>query len=421
MKGEKPSVIDRAAARVEPALHKGLGEFGLRRLGPVSLENVAQEKKQKGGNLDVYLHFPFCAEICTFCAFHRQLGSPQQRETYVQSLEQTINDALPKFGQDQKASSIYMGGGTPGMLSLDQAGRILSAVRGNMDTSGATTKFELHPENVDPDFVRGLQGLGVDKFSVGVQNLSEGERGVLKRTITSGEEDIRRLQMLNDLGVPYNIDLMFGTPNQTPDSWRDTFTRIVDEVHPPEMTLYQYVNAHGAVTPRLIASGELERPGVKARHGMYRDAQAYLIDNGYRQTGTLSFSRDQEAEEKQLLRNGRDFFGIGPKTYSSIGRHMFINDARTRDFRPDGDKDTQRYFGIRLPRTAEWALENGFGLFARQRTDGHPVKAPAFLDPWKSEGIAQTYGVLYYMTNQPTFDRRNSEVVYQIGDKPSSS
>lgn len=410
---ERESIIDKAAAKIEPALHRKLGEFGMKRISKVSLDDVAEEKKQNGGNLDLYIHFPFCAEICTFCAFHRQVGHSAQRETYVQSLTETIDQALPKFGEEQPISSIYMGGGTPGMLTLDQTDRILSSVRGNVDASNATTKFELHPENIDPEFIQGLRELGVDRFSVGVQNLSEGERSVLSRTITSGEDDIRRLQILNELGVPYNLDLMFGTPNQTAESWRDSFTRIVDEVHPPEITMYQYVNAHGAMTPRLIERGELERPGVRDRHEMYREAQEHFLDNGYQQTGTLSFSRDEDAKQKLLLKTGKDFFGIGPKTYSKIGRHMFINDARTNHFRPGQEADTQNYYGIQVPRVAEWVMENTFGLFARKKKDEDKRKAPGALDPWKSEGIAQTYGILYYMTNQPSFDRRNARTIYE--------
>ncbi len=389
---------------LEERLHEKVGEAVLGKMNKVSLETVATEKTLNGNSMSLYIHIPFCAEICAFCAFHRRVGNGEQREEYVSALETHVDETLPLFGKSQKVSSIYFGGGTPGLLTTEQAGRIISRVGEGVDISGTPITYELHPENITREYVAGLQDLGVERFSIGVQNLSDSERQVLGRSLTTGDQDIKSLQVLNGQGAQYNIDLIFGTPTQTMVTWRDTVERIVDEVLPPEITLYQYVNAHGSETKKLLAQGLLERPDLRGRYAMYEFARRYLASRGYTQTNTQSFSHDTSKPKRPLLNQGGDFLGIGPKTYSRIGRYIFINDARTSDFKQDGD--TADYYGIKLPAELVKILDRGFALFARQGGDGHRKQHVPDLGIFKSEAITQAYGVLYYINNQPRMQSR---------------
>lgn len=395
---------DRAEIDFEGSLHRLIGEMTLSRMSPVSLDSVAAEKRLKGDDMSVYIHIPFCTEICSFCAFHRRVGNSQQQEAYTSALERHIDDTLTPFGEDQRISSIFVGGGTPGLLSVDQAGRILSRIRGIVDASNTPVTYELHPENITSEYIHSLTDLGVGRFSVGVQNLSDEERKVLGRTLTKGDEDIERLQVLNDQGVEYNLDLMFGTPAQTTLSLEDTLERIVGEVYPLEITLYQYVNAHGSETKKLITQGLLQKPGLQKRRAMYDFARRFLVQAGYRQTNTQSFSRDRSAPARVLLNQGGDFLGLGPKTYSRIGRYVFMNDSRAGDFKPGGN--TTDYYGIRFPVEFIKALDRGFAFFARQNGETHQNLLLPDLGILRSEAITQAYGVLYYVLNQPRMQTR---------------
>lgn len=383
----------------ENALHSKAGEMMLSRMRQVQLPEVAAEKKREGGSLALYVHIPFCTEICSFCAFHRRIGNGKQREEYVGSLVEHINDNLSLFGKNQRVSSIYVGGGTPGLLTPDQAKRVLSRIKDAVDVSGAPITYELHPENITSEYIQSLVGLGVSRFSVGLQNLSNQERQVLGRTLTTGEEDIERLQVLNDQGVEYNLDLMFGTPTQTTPSLKDTLERVVGEVYPPKITLYQYVNAHGSETKKLITQGLLQKPGFQTRRAMYDFARKFLASAGYRQTNTQSFSRDRSAQPRVLLNQGGDFLGLGPKTYSRVGSYIFMNDSRTGDFQPRGN--TTDYYGIKLPIELIKTLDKGFAFFAKQNGKTHHNLPLPDIEILRSEAITQAYGILYYILNQP--------------------
>jgi hypothetical protein len=125
---------------------------------------------------------------------------------------------------------------------------------------------------------------------------------------------------------------------------------------------------------------------------MYTLAKDKLLDEGYRQTSALTFSRSQEPRMRKLLNKGRDFIGLGPRVYSRVGRHFFINDARTADFIQG--QDNERFYGFTTP---EW-FARMVELDSNQITGTSRVKD--FLDPWESEAITQAYGVLYYVLNQ---------------------
>lgn len=397
----------RSGVDLESALHRRSGEIVLSRIRPVSLSDVAIKKKEEGGSLSLYVHIPFCTEICSFCAFHRRVGNGQKQEAYIDALEVHIEETLPLFDRNQKIRSLYIGGGTPGLLTPEQAERVFSRVKGAANTDRTQITYELHPNNITPEYIQALLDLGVGRFSVGVQNLSDAEREILGRTLTTGDEDIEKLQVLNDKGVEYNLDLMFGTPVQTEISFRDTLERITREVYPPEITLYQYVNAHGSETKKLITQGLIKKPGLGERRAMYNFARSFLIQMGYRQTNTQSFSRDKSTPDRVLLNQGGDFLGLGPKTYSRVGQYIFMNDSRTEDFKPGGN--TTDYYGIKLPIGFIRLLDKGFAFFARQQGEITPSLPLPDLGILRSEMITQAYGILYYILNQPRMQTRLAE------------
>ena len=378
-------------------IHKNFGELALGLVSPVNTDKVLSER-DKTRQLGVYVHVPFCTEICSFCAFHREVPKPGRQENYIDALQNHSDTILSSLDGMQNVDSVYFGGGTPSLLSPDDVFRIFQTIGEHVDANEATVSFEIHPENISRSYIKALTAVGIDRFSVGVQNLSGEERQSLHRDLTSEDEDVESLKIMKSLGVPFNVDLMFGTPTQKMDSWILTLDRLTGEVGPDEITLYQYVNAYGSETRKKIVDGELSMPGVSERHTMYRVARSMLLDDGYVQTSTLSFSKKDG--KRKLLNRGRDFIGLGPRTYSKVGRHFFINDATTSDF--VSGRVAERFYGFSMP---SWLN----GLSEKSAAVSGSGKISDSLDPWKSEVITQAYGVLYYVLNQPRISNRIRE------------
>lgn len=388
-----------SSSSTEFFMHKKLGEVVLSLMEPVNATKVISER-DRNRELGLYVHVPFCTEICSFCAFHREVPKSGRQETYVEALEGHIGDVLSQLDGKQNADSVYFGGGTPGLLRPVEVERLFSIISRHVDVSDAFVSFELHPENVTRQYIKDLASVGIKRFSVGIQNLSANERVLLGRDLTSSEEDLEKLKIMQDLGVVFNVDLMFGTPQQTMSSWITTVEGLVDQVAPGEITLYQYVNAYGSQTRKEIEQWILTRPGIAERQKMYKAAKDALRSAGYNQTSTLSFSNvaGVDVNKRKLLNRGRDFVGLGPRTYSKVGKYFFINDSSTSDF--VGDSDSGRFYGLAVP---DWLHKVSEAVLS---SAGDSSGEKGSFDPWKSEAITQIYGVLYYILNQPRIYNR---------------
>ena len=401
MLGERLSRITNSLSSTNSAeffMHKKLGEVVLNSMEPIDTKKVLSER-DKNRHLGIYVHVPFCTEICSFCAFHREIPKPGKQGAYVDALETHINDTLSQLDGNQSVGSVYFGGGTPGLLRPPEVRKLFSVISRNVDVSKASVTFELHPENVNDQYIRDLVSVGITRFSVGVQNLSAHERSSLGRNLTSPEEDLEKLRILKNLGVVFNVDLMFGTPQQTMQSWKETLKELVTQVDPGEITLYQYVNAYGSQTRKEIEQGTLGRPGISERHKMYGVAEDALSSFRYDRTSTLSFSKKgRVVNKRKLLNRGRDFIGLGPRTYSKVGKYFFVNDASTNDF--VSGSDFARFYGIAV---SDWLHKINETVLSFVGDAGGGKNA---FDPWKSEAIAQVYGILYYVLNQPRIYRR---------------
>lgn len=373
-----------------------IGDRALAVMRPISISEVASEKIKAGGVLDLYLHIPFCDRICDYCAFHVKALQPGEMEKYIGVLKRHITKTLSPFSENQQVGSIFVGGGTPGLLKLDETKAIFDAISGLVSVKNVPVSYELHPGNISDRYVDGLRGLGVTRFSVGIQNLSDKERKGIGRDITSSDDDINGLCVLNRHNVQYNVDLMFGTPGQTPESWRGTLTKMTVEVRPPEITLYPFVDSPGALMYKPISRGVVTPPTKKERRNMYNLAGDYLTKVGYKQTSVLSFALDA-GNKRALLNSGTDFLGLGPRTYSGIGGYLFINQVRISDFLR-GEKDAN-FKGIKIPSLVLNSVQEIFKLIAGKENQQSMNAINRTLGIMKAEGVAQTYKLLYYLMN----------------------
>ncbi|HUC21589.1 MAG TPA: radical SAM protein [Streptosporangiaceae bacterium] len=377
---------------VEILLQRTLAGLALARAQPIPLTEVQALNKRLPSSVAVYIHIPFCPEVCSFCAFHRILGGPERIERYVNSLRQHIHTCLSQVGVNRPVRSLLLGGGTPSVLTPAQVERVLSAVSMDLRLDNVPITFEMHPSNVSVEYIEGLLELGINRFSVGIQSLSPLDRVSMGRSLTSPAQDMHALQVMAGLAIRYNVDLIFGSPGQSLDSWSATLMSLVTNIRPPELTIYQYVNAFGARTRISVARGAVARPGLASRHSMYRFARQYLLSCGYDQAGAMKFILpDYRADPPQeFFRDRPDLIGLGPHTYSRLGSWYLINTSRVHDFVDGGESRSSTYIGMRLPRAFEHLAETTFS------GSEHRVSFSA----WRAEWYTQVYGVLYYLLNQ---------------------
>src|SRR5436853_2201676 len=166
----------------------------------------------------LYVHVPFCAQKCAYCAFYSEVSSGALVNGYIDALTRE----LELVAQDLKPRTVFFGGGTPSLLNLRQWEQILGAME-RLNLLGAEEwTVECNPATVSLDKARLLRSFGVNRISLGVQSLEEELLDRLGR-IHSREMVFKSFDTLRAAGFDnLNIDLMFAIPGQTMDIWRAT-------------------------------------------------------------------------------------------------------------------------------------------------------------------------------------------------------
>jgi oxygen-independent coproporphyrinogen-3 oxidase len=171
----------------------------------------------------LYIHVPFCASKCEYCAFYSETASGELVNRYVAALIREIELVSP----DLTPQTIFIGGGTPSLLNLAQWERILRAMERLNLLGAAEFTVECNPATVSPDKARLLRSFGVNRISLGVQSLDDSLLDRLGR-VHSREMVFKSWDTLRAAGFDnLNLDLMFAIPGQTMEVWRATLAEII--------------------------------------------------------------------------------------------------------------------------------------------------------------------------------------------------
>src|SRR5437899_1596362 len=166
----------------------------------------------------IYVHVPFCAQKCSYCAFYSEASSGETINAYVDGLIREFE----LIALDCRPETVFFGGGTPSLLNLAQWRKILAAMERLNLLGAAEWTVECNPATVSIEKARLLREFGVNRISMGVQSLDEALLDRLGR-VHSRDMVFRSFEILRIAGFDnVNLDLMFAIPGQTLDVWRRT-------------------------------------------------------------------------------------------------------------------------------------------------------------------------------------------------------
>lgn len=280
----------------------------------------------------LYIHIPFCQRRCSYCDFNTYANLEDRIEAYVDALcnELSARSQAPRIRERPAATetgphhpgelssapqrspvltraalkpTIFLGGGTPTMLSLAQLERVLQAADAIVPLAGAEVTTEANPGTViDAAYLRGLRSLGINRISFGVQTLHDPSLRVLGRIHTAAEaiETYRQAQRAGFDRI--NLDFIFGLPGQTLDQWRWTLDRLI-ALAPEHVSLYSLILEPGTPLHRQVTTGSISVPDDDATAVMYELAMERLAAAGYAQyeisNWTLASSGTAEQADEQ--------------------------------------------------------------------------------------------------------------------------
>jgi putative oxygen-independent coproporphyrinogen III oxidase len=281
----------------------------------------------------VYLHVPFCLTRCHYCDFVTYTGMEGLRRPYAAALGDEAAMAVAALGPEPPAvTSVFIGGGTPTLLSAGDLARVLDRLRALLPFApGAEVTVEANPETVDEAMAAGLAGAGVTRVSMGAQSFDDRVLAALGR-VHDADRVAAAVATLRAAGLPaLNLDLIYGGPGEDAGSWSATLETAVALV-PEHLSAYALTVEPATKFGRLVAAGRMPEPDEDDLADRYDTACAVLAAAGYAHYEVSNWAREGHASRHNLTywRRGR-YLGLG------AGAHEF--DGATRRWNVNGVPD----------------------------------------------------------------------------------
>lgn len=298
--------------------------------------------------LGVYLHFPFCVRKCRYCDFLSFPSDEAGREIYLERLKEEIKARGAAY-QDYNIETLFIGGGTPSLMTGQQLTELLDTVRASFHVSpvGEWT-MECNPGTTDAETLRIYRNAGINRLSFGLQSMNDEELKYLGRIHTS-KQFAENYQAARRVGFEnINIDLMSALPGQTTASWLDTLNKAA-ALEPEHLSAYSLIIEEGTPFWNLYGddrSGEADVDGIIADSGagqqgkaaipalpdedsereMYHLTKRILAEQGYERYEVSNYARKGfECRHNLMYWRRKDYLGLGLGAASMVGERRFSN------------------------------------------------------------------------------------------------
>lgn len=358
--------------------------------------------------LGIYVHIPFCVQKCRYCDFCSFAGARSDlMERYVSELCRRIlgeRSALSEFCVD----TVYFGGGTPTLLPIEAFSRIFDALRASCKMSDdCEITCECNPATADEAKFRALRALGINRLSIGLQSVHDGELHTLGRIHTY--EDFRKtFSDARTAGFDnISVDLMYALPEQTLASFEESLVRLAS-LSPEHISVYGLKIEEG--TPFWVQRDTLRLPDEDTELSMYLACSEILSRYGYEKYEISNFSK-KGRESKHNLRywHGEEYLGFGVAAHSYFEGERLGNSREMEAFLAGEDIVEERvrlneqelrneYLMLRLRLSKgvdEQELVTTFGVSFSELTP--------FLELWLSHGFLKKEGSRLSFTDRGFF------------------
>ncbi len=269
----------------------------------------------------IYIHIPFCLRKCQYCDF---VSFPDfsKEETYFAALQQEMS-LYERILSRIKVDSIFFGGGTPSAVSADYLISVLEYLQRFSIAEDAEITLEANPATLTEENLLRYRAAGFNRLSIGLQSANDMELAKLGR-LHNADDFLENYCMARDAGFSnINVDIMFGIPEQTPESFEKTL-QFVCNLQPEHISAYSLILEEG--TPFYRKQGELQLPTEEEERQMYQNLKSLLAQKGYQQYEISNFAREGFACRHNLKYwKMKPFLGFGLAAHSFFDGNRYAN------------------------------------------------------------------------------------------------
>lgn len=408
-------------------------------MDPVQWSDILLQTNQATLPVSVYMHIPFCKSLCWYCGCHKIISKdPTDADRYLDLLEAELDLLSPVLNDQNPLKQIHLGGGTPNFLNVEQLYRLSAKLRQRF-------RWAEHPEfsvEIDPrlfslEQAQGLADIGVNRVSIGVQDLDTRVQVAIHRMQPSWMID-QTFEFLREVGIrDINVDLVYGLPHQTVESMAGTITHMT-ALRPSRFAIYHYAHLPTRFPSQKLIQNETLPPS-EAKTAILLDLIGRLEDAGYAHIGMDHFALPEDslavaAREGSLHRNfqgysthaGLDMYAFGVSSISQVDGIMLQNEKDLglyekslrhgrlpwmKAYALNADDRLRRdvIMGIMCQGRVEWdAISHAHGVDAERLL----VKERLRLIPMMADGLVDMADGVLTVTKLGRFFLRNIAMVF---------
>jgi putative oxygen-independent coproporphyrinogen III oxidase len=276
----------------------------------------------------LYVHIPFCPKICPYCSFYKETSDRNKTQAFLDSILVELDQRLDRISRGS-LETIFFGGGTPSALSVKQLAFLLNGLRRRLDLSNLHEwTLEMNPATVSLEKAKMLRDFGVNRISMGVQSWNSNILETLGR-VHSAEQAERSFEILREAGFTnLNLDLIFGVPGQSVFEWKETLEKTIG-LEPEHISAYCLTYEEDTEFFRRFSHGELTQD-VEQDAALYELTMSILEEAGYWQYEISNYAQAGfECLHNLGYWHGRDYIGLGPSAFSTVGSRRWKNTPDT--------------------------------------------------------------------------------------------
>lgn len=337
-------------------------------------EAVLRSNDDNPRNISIYLHIPFCSQLCHYCGCNTHITKNEAlKADYLEALKTEIRMLRPLLHNSRKVSQIHWGGGTPNSLSSEQIEDIMAVLNRNFSfIENPEIAIECNPAHLDHTYLNRLIGMGFNRISLGIQDFSEKVLNGVNREIPEipAAEFVRQIQESGNAKV--NLDFIYGLPHQTVASFSQTIEKAI-ALQPDRLVTFSYAHIPNIKkSQKILEKAGLVPPGEKLQ--MFEKTYSMMKQAGYIPIGLDHFAKSDDDLSVALKNRSlhRNFQGYCTReTTGQVYAFGTTGISQLENSYAQNAKTVSQY--TNLIRQGKFTTEKGYKLSSEQKIIRHLI------------------------------------------------
>lgn len=263
----------------------------------------------------IYIHIPFCKQACHYCDFHFST-TLKHKDAMIEALLSELK-LRKNYLSDENIETVYFGGGTPSLLTYKELEKLINQIYNDFQlVNHPEITLEANPDDLNAEFLRGIQQIGINRLSIGVQSFLNKDLEWMNRAHNSNQaiDSIKRSQ---DIGIDnISIDLIYGMPSLTNKEWKENIQRAF-ELEIRHISSYALTVEQGTALGNWVAKGKLKAMDEEQAAEQFEILMEEMFNNNYLHYEISNFCKEgYHSRHNSSYWEGKKYLGIGPSAHS---------------------------------------------------------------------------------------------------------